>query len=105
MVTSDKMTEEQEQRGIESERDDEGNLNLVTNCGIGRLAISYGVINGIGSFVFFETKEKGPLVGKCELGEDGYTGVSHEIRFNSVESLDNIISSLTDFRDKWRADQ
>ncbi len=105
METSDKMTKEQEQRGIEAEHDDKGNINLVTHCGIGRLAISYSVVNGIGSFVFFETKEKGPLVGKCELGEDGYTGVSHEIRFHSIESLDNIIRPLTNFRDKWMADR
>lgn len=44
METSDKMTKEQEQRGIEAEHDDKGNINLVTHCGIGRLAISYSVV-------------------------------------------------------------
>ena len=103
METSDKMTEEQEQRGIEAEHDDKGNLNLVTHCGIGRLSVSAGVLDGIGSFIFFETKEESPLIGEHDPGEDGLTGLSHEIRFHSIESLDNIINLLTKFRDKWRA--
>lgn len=98
MKTCDEKNKKQEQRGIEGARNDEGNLNLVTNCGFGRLYTSNSVFDGIGSFVFFETKEKGSLFG-------GYTGLSHEIRFHSIESLDNIINLLTGFRDKWKADQ
>ena len=68
MKTCDEKNKKQEQRGIEGARNDEGNLNLVTNCGFG-------------------------------------PGLSHEIRFHSIESLDNIINMLTGFRDKWKADQ
>ena len=55
--------------------------------------------------MFFETKEKGPLIGKHDPGDDGFTELSHEIRFHSIESLDNIINLMTGFRDKWKADQ
>lgn len=99
------MTKEQEQRGIEAECDDDGNLNLITNGEIGRPVVSTGVFDDIGSFVIFETKEKGPLIGEHDHGEDGFTGLSHKIRFHSIESLDNLINLLTEFRDKWKADQ
>lgn len=103
METNDGMTKEQ--RGIKAERYDNGNLNIVTNCGIGRLVVGACAVNGIGSFVFFETKEPGSLTGKRDPGEDGWTGVSHELQFHSIESLDNIINPMTGFRDKWKADQ
>lgn len=103
METNDGMTKEQ--RGIEAERYDDGNLNIVTNCGIGRLVVGAYAVNGIGSFVFFETKEKGPLIGKHDPGDDGFTGLSREIRFHSIESLDNVINLMTEFRDRWKADQ
>ena len=80
--------------------------NIVTHCGIGRLVTQCFIeSDNTGSFVFRPTKEKGLLVGTRDVELNDVENVSHELRFQTIESLENVINLLTKFCDKWRADQ
>ena len=85
----------------------ENGCNIVTHCGIGRLVTQCFIeeSDNTGSFVFQPTKEKGLLVGTRDTELNDIENVSHELRFQTIESLDNVINLLTKFRDKWRADR
>lgn len=97
METSD----ESERPGMYYEELENG-CNIVTHCGIGRLVTQCFIeSDNTGSFVFRPTKEKGLLVGTRDVELNDVENVSHELRFQTIESLENVINLLNKFRNKW----